>query len=91
MLAGHTYSKGAGVFDQLGQLRSGNLIKVERDGQTFRFTVDRVQRHVRHPSAKEVDSWYDPSVPTRLVLITCGDYLGGGHYASNVVVFAHPV
>jgi len=91
VLAGHTYSRGAGVFDRLGQLHRGNLVKIVRGGKTVTFKVTKVQRHVRHASNSQVASWSDPVGPSRVVLVTCGDYLGDGHYGSRIVVSAKRV
>jgi LPXTG-site transpeptidase (sortase) family protein len=90
MLAGHTYSRGAGVFDNLGRLHRGNLARVARDGHRYTFKVTKVVRHA-HPSSRTVRSWYNTIGHSRLVMVTCGDYQGDGHYASKIVVYAKRV
>lgn len=87
VLAGHTWSKGPGVFDRLGQLRPGNRIRVGR----ARFRVTRV-RKVRRMSHEEVSSLFSDMGRPRLVLITCGDRNNlTGVYRTRIIVNARKI
>lgn len=84
VLAGHTWSKGPGVFDNLGRLRPGNRVVVGK----FRFQVTRVRR-VSGMSRQEVSRLFSDRGKARLVLITCGDRNNRtGVYRTRIVVNA---
>lgn len=87
VLAGHTWSRGAGVFDRLGQLRPGNRVSVGR----VRFEVTRVRR-VTALSRAEVRSLFSERGRPRLVLITCGNRDSAtGVYRTRILVNAKKV
>ncbi|MCP3420728.1 class F sortase [Nocardioides pinisoli] len=84
VLAGHTWSKGLGVFDELGRLRPGNLVVVGRN----RFEVTRVRR-VTGMSRSAVAGLFSDRGKPRLVLITCGDRDDlTGVYRTRIIVNA---
>lgn len=84
VLAGHTWSKGPGVFDDLGRLRPGNLVVVGRN----RFEVTRVRRVTGLKRAAVAGLFSDRGKP-RLVLITCGDRNDlTGVYRTRIIVNA---
>jgi LPXTG-site transpeptidase (sortase) family protein len=84
VLAGHTWSQGHGVFDDLGRLRSGDRIVIGRN----RFRVTRVRRVTRMSHA-EVAQLFSDRGRARLVLITCGDRDDlTGVYRSRIIVNA---
>ncbi len=84
VLAGHTWSKGPGVFDRLGRLEVGDRVAVGRN----RFEVTRVRR-VRQMSRSEVAALFSDRGPARLVLITCGDRDNTtGVYRTRIIVNA---
>lgn len=84
VLAGHTWSKGPGVFDRLGSLRRGARIVVGRN----RFAVTRVRR-VTTMSRREVAALFSDRGKARLVLITCGDRDDAtGVYRTRIIVNA---
>ena len=84
VLAGHTWSKGPGVFDRLGALEVGDRVVVGRN----RFLVTRVRR-VREMSRSEVAALFSDRGKARLVLITCGDRNNlTGVYRSRIIVSA---
>ena len=84
VLAGHTWSKGPGVFDDLGRLRPGNLVVVGRN----RFEVTRVRR-VTGMARSEVTALFSDRGKPRLVLITCGDRNNlTGVYRTRIIVNA---
>ena len=84
VLAGHTWSQGHGVFDDLGSLRPGHRVTVG----TNRFEVTRVRR-VRGMSPEEVAALFSDRGRARLVLITCGDRNDlTGVYRTRIIVSA---
>jgi LPXTG-site transpeptidase (sortase) family protein len=84
VLAGHTWSKGPGVFDDLGRLRPGNLVVIG----TNRFEVTRV-RKVTGMSRQAVAELFSDRGKPRLVLITCGDRNDlTGVYRTRIIVNA---
>jgi LPXTG-site transpeptidase (sortase) family protein len=84
VLAGHTWSQGAGVFDDLGRLRPGHRVVVGR----HRFEVTRVRR-VTRMSRREVAHLFSDRGRARLVLITCGDRNDlTGVYRTRIIVHA---
>lgn len=87
VLAGHTWSRGDGVFDRLGRLRRGDRIRVGK----ARFRVTRVRR-VRSLTAAQVRNLYSDRGRARLVLITCGDRDDRtGVYRTRIIVRARKV
>ncbi|WP_167288773.1 class F sortase [Nocardioides seonyuensis] len=87
VLAGHTWSKGPGVFDRLGQLRPGNRISVG----IAAFKVTRVRR-VSGLSPAAVRALFSDRGRARLVLITCGDRNNTtGIYRTRIIVTAKKV
>lgn len=84
VLAGHTWSRGAGVFDDLGRLRPGNRVVVGRN----RFEVTRVRR-VTGMTRDAVAALFSDRGSPRLVLITCGDRNDTtGVYRTRIIVNA---
>lgn len=91
ILLGHVDSAehGPGIFFDLGGLRGGDEITVERaDGTTAVFAVDRVERHPKDEfPTLEV---YGNTTDSQLRLITCGgDFNSSARsYEDNVIAFA---
>jgi LPXTG-site transpeptidase (sortase) family protein len=84
VLAGHTWSRGNGVFDRLGALRPGDRVRVGK----VRFEVTRVRR-VTRMAPKEVRELFSDRGEARLVLITCGDRNNAtGVYRTRIIVNA---
>lgn len=87
VLAGHTWSRGPGVFDNLGRLSTGDRVTVGR----ARFRVTRVRR-VTGMSQAAVAELFTDRGPARLVLITCGDRNNvTGVYRTRIIVDAKKV
>lgn len=87
VLAGHTWSRGAGVFDNLGTMEIGDRFSVGPSS----FEVTRVQ-WVRTMSSQQVRELFSDRGPSRVVLITCGDRSAAtGVYASRILVHAAKV
>ena len=93
ILAGHVDShQGPAIFYRLGSLRPGARVTLARqDGSAASFTIDRVQRFPKDqfPAAQV----YRSTRRAELRLITCGGSFDpkSGHYADNIVAFAHLV
>ncbi|MGK3942304.1 class F sortase [Streptomyces caeruleatus] len=90
ILAGHVdNAEGPAVFYDLGALRKGSAIEVDRrDGSVAVFTVDAVEVH----DAKNFpdEKVYGAARRPELRVITCGGgYSRSTGYRGNVVVFAH--
>ena len=91
VLTGHVDSySGPAVFYRLGALRPGARVSITRkDGSTATFNIDQVLRFPkdRFPTALV----YGSTSRAELRLITCGGSFDqkSGHYADNVVAFAH--
>lgn len=84
VLAGHTWSRGNGVFDNLGRLAVGDRVAVG----AVRFQVTRVRRVTGMSSAAVAELFADRG-PARLVLITCGDRNNTtGVYRTRIIVDA---
>ncbi|MFE7170795.1 class F sortase [Streptomyces sp. NPDC057616] len=90
VVAGHVdNADGPAVFYDLGALRKGSRIEVDRrDGGTAVFSVDAVEVYdARHFPDRKV---YGPASRPELRVITCGGgYSRTTGYQGNVVVFAH--
>ena len=90
VIAGHvTWNGEAAVFYELGSLRSGDTVEVDRsDGKTAVFSVQRVARFSKDEFPTR--AVYGPVNHASLRLITCGGlYDESNHrYLDNVVVFA---
>lgn len=90
VMAGHVDSKrGLSVFYNLGRLRPGAEVEIERkDRTTAVFSVDAVEVHPkdRYPN----DKVYGETSRPELRLITCGGrFSKKTGYLSNVVAYAH--
>jgi len=84
VLAGHTWSAGNGVFDNLGRMAIGDRVTVG----AMRFKVTRVRR-VTGMSHEDVTALFTDRGPARLVLITCGDRNNTtGVYRTRIIVNA---
>jgi len=90
VIAGHvTWDGEPAVFYELGSLRSGDTVEVDRsDGKTAVFTVQRVARFPKDEFPTQ--AVYGPVNHASLRLITCGGLYdeSNSRYLDNVVVFA---
>ncbi|MET8079089.1 class F sortase [Streptomyces sp. NPDC005303] len=90
ILAGHVdNAEGPAVFYDLGALRKGSAIEVDRrDGSVAVFTVDAVE--VYDAKVFPDEKVYGAANRPELRVITCGGgYSRSTGYRGNVVVFAH--
>ncbi|CAA9422536.1 MAG: hypothetical protein AVDCRST_MAG66-2798 [uncultured Pseudonocardia sp.] len=92
VLAGHVDSEqGPGIFYRLGELRSGDVVRVARaDGSTAEFVIDKVERYAKD-DFPTVAVYGDTTHRSELRLITCGGEFDSrtGSYVDNVVAYAH--
>lgn len=85
VFAGHTYSKGDGVFDRLPKLKKGDVITVvtAKGKQHFRVSsVGSVPLSKYHKVAPKITRATGKS---GIVLQTCGDWNGSSYDATTVV------
>ncbi|MDR6973723.1 hypothetical protein J2X68_000392 [Streptomyces sp. 3330] len=90
IVAGHVdNADGPAVFYDLGALRKGSAIEVDRrDGSVAVFTVDAVEVYQARDFPDE--KVYGAASRPELRVITCGGgYTKATGYQGNVVVFAH--
>ncbi|MFF1657821.1 class F sortase [Streptomyces sp. NPDC058255] len=90
IVAGHVdNAEGPAVFYDLGALRKGGTIEVDRrDGGTAVFTIDSVEVYDARSFPDE--KVYGAATRPELRVITCGGgYSRTTGYQGNVVVFAH--
>lgn len=90
IVAGHVdNAEGPAVFYDLGALRKGSAIEVDRrDGSVAVFTVDAVEVYAAKDFPDE--KVYGAANRPELRVITCGGgYSRSTGYRGNVVVFAH--
>ncbi|MFF0787773.1 class F sortase [Streptomyces spiralis] len=90
IVAGHVdNTEGPAVFYDLGALRKGSIIEVDRrDGGVAVFTVDAIE--VYQASDFPDQKVYGAAPRPELRVITCGGgYSRSTGYQGNVVVFAH--
>ena len=90
VITGHTVHDGGGAFDDLEQLRSGDVVTVTTSRGRLNYRVTGVTTYRKQSLARNAASVFDQNVAGRLVLITCEDWTGKV-YLSNVVVVAQRV
>src|SRR4029453_15919715 len=90
VIAGHVDSRtGPAVFFRLRELRSGDVVLVDRaDGAWLRFVVGGARSFSKAEFPTAAVFWPVPSAALRLIPCA-GDFApAGGHYLDNLVVFA---
>lgn len=90
VIAGHVDSatSGPAVFYNLHTLRPGDVVQVDRGGQTVEFVVTTVEQYPK--DAFPTDKVYRPTPDAQLRLITCGGAFDHNRlsYRDNIVVYA---
>jgi hypothetical protein len=89
IIAGHVDNlNGPAVFFELHALRAGDLVEVDRGGQTVTFRVTETEQYPKN--AFPSDQVYAPTPGPELRLITCGGTFdrNRGSYRDNIVVYA---
>jgi LPXTG-site transpeptidase (sortase) family protein len=87
ILTGHTVHTGGGALDNLGSVRIGDHVMLERTNQDLRYTVSSVTTYRKGTLAARAAQVFNQLGPERLAIVTCGDW-NGEIYLSNVVVIA---
>jgi LPXTG-site transpeptidase (sortase) family protein len=90
VLVGHTVrNRDGGVFDDVGDLDSGDAIEVEGSDTSLAYRVQSVEVLSKEEVAQEAEEIFDQSGSGRLVIITCDDWDGTG-WRSNIITIASP-
>jgi LPXTG-site transpeptidase (sortase) family protein len=91
VLVGHTVRHtDGGVFDDLGYLSRGDAIELEGPHSTLTYRVESVHVLSIGDFARTAPQIFKQTGAGRLVLITCGDFVGTV-WRSNIVISAEPV
>ena len=91
IITGHTVHAGGGAFDDLGALRRGDRVIVERPRRDLEYVVRSVTNYRKGALAHAAGRVFATDGRARLALVTCSDF-NGEIYLSNVVVVAtHPL
>lgn len=83
---GHTVRAGGGVFNDLGEVEPGALVRVTTARGTIDYTVTEVTEVSKEDFADVAGDLFSQRVPSRLVLVTCSRYRLGRYRANTVVV-----
>jgi LPXTG-site transpeptidase (sortase) family protein len=89
VLVGHSSRAGGGVFDQVGDLRRGDVIEVSGSNGTLSYQLESIEVLSKEDVARNAEQIFDQSVAGRLVVITCEDF-DGTTWRSNIVAIATP-
>jgi LPXTG-site transpeptidase (sortase) family protein len=91
VLVGHTVrDRNGGVFDNIGDLSSGDTIEVEGSDATLTYRVKSIKVLSKEEVARNAEEIFAQTGAGRLVVITCDDWDGNG-WRSNIVTIAAPV
>ena len=91
VLVGHTVrNEGGGVFDDVGDLTTGDAIEVKGSDSALTYRVRSVDVLSKDAVARDAEEIFAQSGRGRLVIITCDDWDGSG-WRSNIVTIAAPV
>ena len=86
ILVGHAVRTGGGVFNDVGELTSGDMVEVG----SLTYQVNSVETLSKDEVAQRAEELFDQSVPGRLVIVTCTDW-DGEVWQSNIITIADPV
>lgn len=89
VIVGHSVRTGAGPFNAIGDLRTGDTIDVVGSSEPLTYRVESIDVLTKDELARDAEQIFDQSVSGRLVLITCEDW-DGQTWQSNVVAIATP-
>lgn len=90
LMTGHTFSRGDGVFDHLGEVAPGARVRVATVEGVLLYRVESVVEHPREQIVELAPRLFSGSSRPQLVLTTCSGY-DGEHYRMTTVVRAVPV
>ena len=86
ILVGHAVRTGGGVFNDIGELTSGDTVEVG----SLKYHVNSTETLSKDEVAERAEELFDQSVPGRLVIVTCADW-DGEVWQSNIITIAEPV
>jgi LPXTG-site transpeptidase (sortase) family protein len=86
ILVGHAVRTGGGVFNDIGELTSGDTVEVG----SLTYQVNSTETLSKDEVAERAEELFDQSVPGRLVIVTCADW-DGEVWQSNIITIAEPV
>ena len=86
ILVGHAVRSGGGVFNDIGELASGDTVEVG----DLSYKVSSVETLSKDEVAQRAEELFDQSGPGRLVVVTCADW-DGEVWQSNIITIAEPV
>ncbi|MCL2542870.1 MAG: class F sortase [Nocardioidaceae bacterium] len=89
LITGHTVHTGGGVFNDLGDLRAGDAVRVGTVKGPMDYRVTRVRYLSVAELAAASGDLFALTGPPRLVLVTCAGW-DGVEYHGNTVVIAKP-
>jgi LPXTG-site transpeptidase (sortase) family protein len=90
VLVGHTVrNDGGGIFDDVGDLRSGDTIEVEGSASALTYRIQSVEVLSKDEVAHNAEQIFTQTGPGRLVVITCDDW-DGTVWRSNIITVAVP-
>ncbi len=87
VVTGHTVHTGGGVFDDLGDLMKGDRVTVVSKAKKLQYLVTSVRYLDKQRLAEQAGRLFNPSGPSRLILVTC-DQWDGAEYDGNTIVTA---
>jgi LPXTG-site transpeptidase (sortase) family protein len=86
ILVGHAVRSGGGVFNDIGELTSGDTVEVG----SLTYQVNSTETLSKDEVAERAEELFDQSVSGRLVIVTCADW-DGEVWQSNIITIAEPV
>jgi LPXTG-site transpeptidase (sortase) family protein len=90
VLVGHTVrNKGGGVFDNIGDLSTGDVVEVSGSDSALTYRVSSVDVLSKDQVARDAEKIFAQNGDGRLVIITCDDW-DGVAWRSNIVTVAAP-
>ena len=90
VLVGHTVrNRNGGVFDNIGDLSTGDVVKVEGSDSALTYRVRSVDVLSKDQVARQAEKIFAQTGDGRLVIITCDDW-DGTSWRSNIVTIAAP-
>ena len=91
VITGHTVHAGGGVMNRLGELGTGDVIRLRDNDKVVEYRVtDIATLSTAEVAEHAVPLFGQDREQGRLVLVTCTDWVDGD-YLSNIVVVADPV
>lgn len=91
LLTGHSVHSGGGVMNRLGELKTGDRVRVRTRENLTTYKIIQISTWSREQIAATADELFGQNINhRRLVLVTCTDWVDG-EYTRNIVAFAAPI